>query len=296
MRVALDVSWRGRIKSWINANLEQGHSVDSIVEAMASEGLDKELATTAVHSLLRGELPGSSPYEYDPSPVPPERVVHAHDRDIPVLLRIERPQLILFDDVFSADECDRVIEMAQDRLQPSATIDPATGEFEQAESRTSESCMFRVSENSFVDRLDRRISALMNWPMERGEGLQVVHYKTGGQYMPHFDYFPPTDPGCIPHLIGGGQRTATLIVYLNDVEAGGSTFFSRAGISFSPRRGQALYFRYFNDRGQLDPATEHAGQPVRSGEKWIINKWMRRYRSSAWSSESASPVNRDDRR
>ncbi|MEV0110812.1 2OG-Fe(II) oxygenase [Nocardia sp. NPDC050799] len=295
MTVALDFSWRGRIKSWIEVNLEQGHSVDSIVEAMANEGLDKEAATTAVYGLLRGKIPGASPYEYDPSPVSPERVVRAHDREVPVLLRIEKPQLILFDDVFSADECDRVIEMAQDRLQPSATIDPATGQFEQADTRTSKSCTFGVSENPFVDRLDRRISALMNWPLERGEGLQVVHYKTGGQYMPHFDYFPPADPGCIPHLISGGQRTATLIVYLNDVEAGGSTFFSRAGISFSPRKGQALYFRYLNKRGQLDPATEHAGQPVLSGEKWIINKWMRRYGSSAWSSEGTPPANSDDR-
>jgi prolyl 4-hydroxylase len=281
MTVALDVSWRGRIKSWIYENLEQGHSVDSIIEAMINEGLDGKASTTAVHSLLRGEVPNASSYEYDPCPVSPDRVVHAHDRTIPVLLRIEQPQLILFDNVFSADECEQVIEMAQDRLQPSATIDPATGRFEQAENRSSESCTFGVSENPFVDRLDRRISALMNWPLEKGEGLQVVHYGPGGRYASHFDYFPPADPGCIPHLVGGGQRTATLIVYLNDVESGGETFFSRVGISFSPRKGQALYFRYFNNRGQLDPATQHAGQPVLSGEKWIINKWMRRYDTNA---------------
>lgn len=277
MTVALDVSRRSRIKSWINENLEQGHSADSIIEYLINEGLAKETATAAVFSLLRGEIPGDSAYEYDPSPVSRERVVHAHDRMIPVLMRLDQPQLILFDNVFTADECDEVIEMARERLQPSATIDPATGLLEQAENRKSESCTFAVSENSFVDSIDRRISALMNWPLEKGEGLQVVHYETGGRYASHFDYFPPADPGCIPHLVCGGQRTATLIVYLNDVEAGGETFFSRAGISFSPRKGQALYFRYFNNRGQLDPATQHAGQPVLSGEKWIINKWMRRY-------------------
>ncbi|MEU1525954.1 2OG-Fe(II) oxygenase [Nocardia rhamnosiphila] len=277
MTVALDVSWRGRIKSWIEENLEQGHSVDSIIEAMTNEGLNREKSTIAVHSLLRGEIPNASPYEYDPSPVSPDRVVHAHDRMVPVLLRIEKPQLILFDSVFSADECDRVIEMARNRLRPSATIDPATGLFEQAKNRASESCMFGVSESPFIDTLDRRISALMNWPLVRGEGLQVVHYGPGGRYARHFDYFSPADPGSIPHLVGGGQRTATLIAYLNDVESGGETFFSRAGISFSPRKGQALYFRYFNNCGQLDPATQHAGQPVLSGEKWIINKWMRRY-------------------
>ncbi|MFI2231806.1 2OG-Fe(II) oxygenase [Nocardia testacea] len=277
MSVALDNSWRSRINTWINEKLEQGSSPESIIESMSSDGFEKDAATEAVHSLLRGEMPGASPYEYDPSPVLPDRVVHAHDRKIYALLRIEKPQMILFDDVLSADECDQIIEMSESRLQPSATIDPATGLFEQAATRTSESFMFALSENPLIDRVDRRISALMNCPRTYGEGLQVVRYRSGGQYVPHFDFFSPSDPGSIFHLTGGGQRTATLIVYLNDVEAGGATHFPDAGVSVSPRKGQALYFRYFNNIGQLDPATLHAGLPVLAGQKWIINKWVRRY-------------------
>ncbi|MGW5385157.1 2OG-Fe(II) oxygenase [Nocardia sp. NPDC003963] len=278
MTVTLDSSWQSCTKAWIDETLEQGHSPESIIDAMSSGGFDKDSATTAVHALLRGEMPGASPYLYDPSPLLPGRVVHAHDRTIYALLRVEQPQLVLFDDVLSAEECDRIIEMSGNRLQPSATIDPATGKLEQAETRTSESFMFAPGENPFIDDIDRRICALMNYPTDYGEGLQVVHYRTGGQYLPHFDFFSPNDPGSIVHLTGGGQRVATLIVYLNDVEDGGGTHFSEAGISFTPRKGQALYFRYFNKIGQLDPATVHAGLPVLSGEKWIINKWMRRYR------------------
>ncbi|GGL11415.1 2OG-Fe(II) oxygenase [Nocardia jinanensis] len=277
MTVALGISWKSSIKTWINASLEQGHSVESIIESLTDDGLDKEAATSAVHALLRGEMPNTSSYEYDPNPVLPDRIIHAHDRAIHALLRVEQPQLILFDNVLSGDECDQIIEMSKSRLQPSATIDPATGLFEQAENRASESCTFWLSENPLIDVVDRRISALMNCPLENGEGLQVVRYRTGGQYLHHFDFFPPNDPGSIAHLTDGGQRTATLIVYLNDVEAGGGTSFSKPGISFTPRKGQAVYFRYFNNLGQLDPATEHAGLPVGAGEKWIINKWMRRY-------------------
>ncbi|MEV0363114.1 prolyl hydroxylase family protein [Nocardia fusca] len=276
MTVALDLSWRNCVKTWIDQNLEQGHSAESIIESMTTDGFDKDSATTAVYELLRGEIP--SAYEYDPSPVSPDRVIHAHDRTIHALLRIEKPQLILFDNVLSADECDRIIELSEKRLVPSTTINPATGIFEQDETRASESCMFGLSEDSFIDNIDRRFSALMNRPLEFGEGLQVVRYRTGGQYLPHFDFAPPGDPGVIEHLSGGGQRAATLIVYLNDVEAGGGTSFPEAGISFSPRKGQAVYFRYSNNLGQLDAATIHAGLPVLAGEKWIINKWMRRYR------------------
>ena len=281
MTVALDTSWQSCIKTWINENLEQGHSADSIIGAMANEGFEKDAATTAVHTLLLGEIPTSSPYEYDPHPIAPDRIIHVGDRAIRVLLRVEKPQLILFDNVLSADECARIIEMAENRLQPSATIDPTTGLFEYVSTRSSESCSFALSENPFIDGIDRRISALMNCPLENGEGLQLVHYSPGGQYVPHRDYHPPYNPGSIPHVTEGGQRTSTLIVYLNDVEEGGETFFPDAGISFSPRKGQAVYFRYFNQLGQLDEATLHAGLPVIAGEKWIINKWMRRYRADS---------------
>jgi prolyl 4-hydroxylase len=277
MTVTLDSSWQSCLKTWINENLEQGHSPESIIESMSDSGFDKDAATTAVHALLRGEMAEASSYEYDPSPVSPDRVVHAHDREIYALLRIEKPQLILFDNVLSADECDQIIELSDGRLHPSSTVDPATGLFEQAETRTSESFMFAPFENSLIDRIDRRICALMNCSVTYGEGLQVVRYRTGGQYVPHFDFFSPRDPGSMVHLTGGGQRTATLIVYLNNVEAGGATHFPDAGVSFSPRKGQALYFRYYNNKGQLDPATIHAGLPVLADEKWIINKWVRRY-------------------
>ncbi|MEU1953977.1 2OG-Fe(II) oxygenase [Nocardia rhamnosiphila] len=277
MTVAPNDSLLSSIKTWINDHLEQGHSPESIIESMANDGVDKDAAAAAVHALLRGEMPDPLPYEYDRIPVSPDRVVHVHDRTIHALLRVERPQMVLFDNVLSADECDQIIEISENRLQPSATIDPASGRLEEAETRTSESLMLRISENPVIDTVDRRISALMNRPLECGEGLQVVRYRTGGQYLRHFDFYSPRDSDSITHLTGGGQRTATLIVYLNDVEAGGETYFPEPGVSFSPRKGQAVYFRYFNNRGQLDPATLHAGLPVLAGEKWIINKWMRRY-------------------
>lgn len=278
MSGALDISWRHCINAWISENLEQGHTVESIVHSITSDGYDKDAATAAVYALLAGEIPGASPYEYDSCPVSPDRSFHAHDRIVHTLLRMEKPQVILFGDVFSDDECDQLIELSRPRLQPSTTVDPLTGDLSPAESRASESCLFELSEDPFIDRLDRRISALMNWPLEHGEGLQVVHYNVGGEFLSHFDYFPPENRGSATHFVRGGQRTATLIVYLNDVEAGGETLFTETATSFIPRKGHALYFRYFNNLGQLDPMTQHAGLPVVAGEKWIVTKWMRRYR------------------
>ncbi len=73
----------------------------------------------------------------------------------------------------------------------------------------------------------------------------------------------------------GGQRVATLVMYLNDVEAGGSTVFPEVGLDVLPRRGHAVYFAYTTEEGQLDKRSLHGGSPVSAGEKWIATKWFR---------------------
>jgi prolyl 4-hydroxylase len=107
-----------------------------------------------------------------------------------------------------------------------------------------------------------------------GEALQVQHYRLAGEYRSHYDYYPPRRSGVIARGRKGGQRGATLIVYLNDPFEGGATHFPNIGLSVAARQGGGLYFRYMNARRQLDPLTEHAGMPVLAGEKWIITKWM----------------------
>lgn len=72
-----------------------------------------------------------------------------------------------------------------------------------------------------------------------------------------------------------GQRIGSLVIYLNDAESGGETVFPEAGVSVSPRKGNAVYFEYMNSRDQLDQRSLHTGGAVISGEKWAMAKWMR---------------------
>jgi prolyl 4-hydroxylase len=64
-------------------------------------------------------------------------------------------------------------------------------------------------------------------------------------------------------------------MYLNDVEAGGSTVFPEVGLDVLPRRGNAVYFAYTTEQGELDARSLHGGSPVSAGEKWIATKWFR---------------------
>ena len=290
----VDAAWQ----EWLVSNVARGCSMDSMIDAMVQAGFADEAARAAVHAAFgrkaanaanaanvanaaagatEAVLTKAAPhaYQYDQSPVARGNVIRAHDRDVRVLMRCERPELIVFADVLSPDECGEMIERSRHRLKRSTIVDPATGREDVIRNRTSEGIWYQRGEDAFIERIERRISNLMNWPVENGEGLQILRYGATGEYRPHFDYFPPDQPGSAVHTAQGGQRVATLVIYLNDVPDGGETIFPEARISVAAKQGGAVYFRYMNGSRQLDPLTLHGGAPVLSGEKWIMTKWMR---------------------
>ena len=272
-------------REWIAHNLARGCDAHMLVADMMRSGFDADTARTAVFAAAQ-ENPetvaaASAAYVYETSHLAAENVIRLPDREVRVTLRIERPTIALIDGLLSGEECDELVRLSAGQLVRSTTVDRASGEGKIIEARSSEGTFFLLNANPLIARLDRRIAALMNRPVENGEGLQILHYRTGGEYTPHFDYFPPADPGSHVHLASGGQRVATLIIYLNDVEDGGATVFPELKLTVGPKKGAAVYFEYGNSRGQIDPLTLHGGLPVLRGEKWIATKWMREHRYGA---------------
>ncbi|HVL77202.1 MAG TPA: 2OG-Fe(II) oxygenase, partial [Noviherbaspirillum sp.] len=141
--------------------------------------------------------------------------------------------------------------------------------------RTSRGAMLQRAETELVARIEARLAALTRWPAERGEGLQLLRYEKGNEYRPHFDWFDPALPGPARHLERGGQRLATIVMYLSDVEAGGGTTFPEAGLQIQPRRGHAVFFANTDRFHVPDPRSLHAGEPVERGVKYIATKWLR---------------------
>jgi prolyl 4-hydroxylase len=281
----IDTAW----KQWLDTSASLGCTEESIIEAMVKGGFDKDYANTELQNALRrlageageapepepGSEPIDQPYQYDAAPIASGNVIHAFDREIKVTLRIDKPQVIVFDDVLSPDECNELIERSRTKLKRSTTVNPITGKDDIIEARTSHGTWYKRSEDAFIERIEQRLASLMNWPHENGEPLQVLNYQVGAEYKAHFDYFSPDSSGHAVHIKRGGQRVATLLIYLNDVPEGGETAFPSAGISVISRQGRAVYFRYTNGQGQLDPLSFHGGAPVLSGEKWIMTQWMR---------------------
>ncbi|MGC8517264.1 MAG: 2OG-Fe(II) oxygenase [Steroidobacteraceae bacterium] len=267
--------------AWIAENLARGCAPQSLLSDMVREGFDPASAQQAIAAASPTQSAPRTPYRYEPPRLATGNRLCAANHTVTVSMRLERPAIAVLDDVLSAEECDELIERSASRLRRSTTVDPQRGTHEVIPDRSSDGTYYAVNADPFIARLDQRIAALMNWPLENGEGLQILHYRQGGQYTPHFDYFPPQDPGSAAAMLVGGQRVASLVMYLNDVPAGGGTVFPDLNLTVMPRKGAAVYFEYCNSLGQLDPLTLHGGLPVLAGEKWIATKWMRQRRYAA---------------
>lgn len=274
---------------WLEASLDKQCRTQDIVAAMLAADYDpayveqlvaqrlalREPAAAGVADVADGAA-AAGPYQYGQTRIRHRgNVIRTSDRTVRVALRIERPVVAVLDDVLSPEECDAVVALARTELQPSATLSPVTGENQVRDHRTSQGAFLRNGDDPLLRRLNRRIAEIMNQPVEHGEALHVLHYQVGAEYKPHHDYFDPANTGFAGTLKRGGQRVATLIVYLNDVDEAGDTVFPKIGLSIVPKKGSAVYFEYMNDAGQLDEASLHGGAPVVTGEKWVATKWVR---------------------
>ena len=274
--------------SWIKENLKNGCSADSLAGIMSSKGFNLSVAEYAVREVVAGKdqisygpILGaqSSDFIYEAPRVPMDvNYVDTTDKRVYIGLKVERPVIITFDNFMSHEECDQLIALASSKMVASRVVNNDTGEESLDSVRTSTGTFFKLNEDEFIAKIDRRISEVMCWPAVNGEGIQVLNYQIGAEYTAHFDYFPYEVAGSKKHLATGGQRVSTLVMYLNDVEQGGETSFPDIGISAVPKKGSAVYFEYCNSKGQVDPLSLHAGNPVVKGEKWIATKWMRQHK------------------
>jgi len=197
----------------------------------------------------------------------------AGDREITVLASLRNPRIFVFGGLLSDTECDEMIELARTRLARSETVQTGTGSSEVNAARTSDGMFFDRGEFPVCARLEARIATLLRWPVENGEGLQVLRYGAGAEYKPHYDYFDPAQPGTPLLLSRGGQRVASLVCYLNTPEQGGGTVFPDVGLEVAAVRGNAVFFSY--DRPHPATRSLHGGAPVEAGEKWVATKWLR---------------------
>lgn len=76
------------------------------------------------------------------------------DREINIIARLEEPLIVILGNVLSVEECDELIKLSKDKMHRS--------------------------------KIEKRISSIMNIPIEHGEGIQILKYTPGQEYKAHF--------------------------------------------------------------------------------------------------------------
>lgn len=272
------------LRQWIVDQAQAGHSAESVLQAMLASGWTEDVAVEAMEATLRGHLEaeavqnGLPPAVPVPDPALDESPLYldAGDRQVCVLQVMYNPRVVVFGSLLSDEECDQLIALAKPRLARSLTVATKTGGEEINADRTSNGMFFQRGENELVRKIEARLARLVNWPEENGEGLQILQYGPGAEYKPHYDYFDPVEPGTPTILKRGGQRVATIVMYLHEPDKGGGTIFPDVHLEVAPKRGNAVFFSY--ERPHPATKTLHGGSPVLAGEKWIATKWLRERR------------------
>jgi len=143
--------------------------------------------------------------------------------------------------------------------------------------RTSSSAVLSLPSmfgNPAVQAVRIWASKALQVPEDFVEALQLVRYRKGEQYSTHVDWGRQQDAS----LWLGGQRTATALIYLNNLPdgCGGETSFDRLGVSVRPQAGAALVWPNVDVEGRPQDLVEHRALPLLCDvPKYAVNVWIR---------------------
>ena len=214
------------------------------------------------------------------------------------LLAASNPRVYVLDDFLSDEECDYIIKVGIPLLSDS-TMYTGKGAKTRLDQAYRKSQSYQDTGRK-MERSDERISKLLQrihehvfLPTEYGEDLQLSHYGPGDYYQLHKDTIPSLG------------RYGTFLIYLNNVTEGGETIFpgvsrktsslpqlnwnshqqidmtpfceSDTVFKVAPKKGRAVLFFPLNPDMTEDKYSIHGACPVVSGEKWILQRWLRHF-------------------
>ena len=216
------------------------------------------------------------------------------DLDCPGMrVRSVDPPVLTIEGFLTDDDCDALMAHSPDLLQRSTV---AAGDMAQTggltesltcERRTSSSVLVdddalhnRTGLAAPIDALQARAKALFPGAVwgPRGrlpqpgticfESLQIARYESGQHFLEHQDGYP-----FAAARRNRFQRLATILVYLNDVPAGGTTAFRYLDLVVTPRKGTALVFLPGFRDGRPDNRMLHEARAA-IAEKWVAQQWV----------------------
>ncbi|XP_043655490.1 prolyl 4-hydroxylase subunit alpha-1-like isoform X2 [Drosophila teissieri] len=190
------------------------------------------------------------------------------------------PYVVLYHKVLSAREISMLIGKAAQNMKNTRVHRERKAKTSRG--RTAKGYWLKKESNELTRSITRRIVDMTGFDLADSEDFQVINYGIGGHYFLHTDYFDFASSNYTGKRSRQskvlGDRIATVLFYLSDVEQGGATVFGNVGYSVSPQAGTAIFWYNLDTDGKGDPLTRHASCPVIVGSKWVMTEWIRERR------------------
>ena len=196
------------------------------------------------------------------------------DVRVPAVLVSDTANIKVLEHAFSDIETDYLINASASLLSPAKVVS-ADNTIELEQVRTGMTASLGQVLDVVVDWLVERVSQLIGQPVAHAEVPSVIRYQPGQLYKQHGDYLPPGS--ALAEKAKGGQRSHTALVYLNSNFSGGATRFNELDVVIEPKQGQLLTFTNITTAGQPLLASQHTGETVVEGEKWLLSIWFRQF-------------------
>ncbi|KAK2161531.1 hypothetical protein LSH36_115g12005 [Paralvinella palmiformis] len=180
------------------------------------------------------------------------------------------PRITMIYNIVSDAESERIKAAAKSELKRAAVISPTTGEYIITKNRLGRHMWLdNWQTDSLATGLGTRLTEATGLDCHQGaEDLQVAVYGIGGLYVPHYDYSRDKFKHGETRGRKMGDRLATLMIYLSDVQAGGATVFPLLSVAASPVKNAALFWYNLKADGRGLVESLHGGCPVLLGHKW----------------------------
>jgi len=170
------------------------------------------------------------------------------------------------------EECDKIIELSKENMV-SSKVYSQNEDLYDIKSRISQQCWLNDND-PFIKNITDKVKLYTNTHNNYLEELQVVNYQPGGFFIPHYDACVGNKSEC-ERMNKEGPRYLTVLFYLNDNFEGGETIFPKINKLVKPKKGKAVIFQNVDNNGVIITQALHGGEPVKNGEKWIANKWIK---------------------
>lgn len=119
-------------------------------------------------------------------------------------------------------------------------------------------------------KLQRKLSEWVMIPEMHSEKFILRRFKPGDFYNAHVDYLEDVS------LLGeAGQRTTTVVYFLQNAKEGGTFEFPRVNYPVHSQTGDTLLFHNRLPNAQPDLMSFNMEHPTIEGEKWTLTKYFR---------------------